>query len=137
MEVATYADLLNQKIVLLSPKGNYIAVEWHFFVNSLGPKLETIKVNEEWYLKTYPDVRAAIDAQIVVNARAHYIRFGYFEHRMPYPISVNESWYVAEYPDIREAISKKIFASGQMHFNLDGFREGRCPSPDFKLASAV
>jgi hypothetical protein len=136
MENATYADLLNRKIMLPSPKGDYIAVEWHFFLNCLIPHLEKIKIDEKWYLKTHPDVQKAIDAEIVPDARAHYVRFGFFEHRMPYRILVDESWYAAQYPDIREAISKRVFASGQAHFEIDGFREGRCPFSGFRLESA-
>ena len=135
MENATYADLLNQKIILPSSKGTYIGVERHFFANCLMPFLETIKLDEAWYLKMHPDVQEAIASGFVPNAKAHYVKFGFFEHRMPYRIAVDESWYTSQYPDVQDAIAKKVFTSGQAHFDAEGFREGRCPYPSFRLES--
>jgi hypothetical protein len=133
MDMVPYASLLNQRIVIPASKGHYVAVERHFFTSCMEPLLETIHFDEEWYLQTYPDVRDAIATKIVPNAKVHYTRFGYSEHRMPYRILVDEAWYISEYPDIREAIAKQHFFSGQAHFDQDGFREGRFPYPNFKL----
>jgi hypothetical protein len=133
MEIATYAGLLNQKIIIPSSKGAYQGVDRYFLASCLRPFLETIRFDEQWYLGTQPDVREAIDSGIVPNAKEHYVRFGFFEHRMPYHIEVEESWYLAEYPDVRTAIERESFESGQAHFDAQGFREGRVPYPHFKL----
>lgn len=135
MEMGTYASLLNQKIIIPSAKGNYIAVERHFFNNCLAPIIEKIRIDEKWYLQAHPDVREAIASGVVPNARVHYASFGFYEHRMPYRILVDEAWYLAEYPDVRAAIAKKHFESGQAHFEADGFREGRFPYSNFQLES--
>src|ERR1700712_262518 len=99
MDLRTYAGLLNLRIIIPSAKGNYIAVERHFFSNCLIPLLEKVKVDENWYLEAYPDVRDAIASGVVPNVRAHYARFGFYEHRMPYHIMIDEDWYLAEYAD--------------------------------------
>jgi hypothetical protein len=95
--------------------------------------LQKINVDEAWYIQAYPDVRDAIQKGIVPDAKSHYYRFGYFEHRMPYQIVVDEPWYQAQYPDVRAAIVGRHFASGQAHFDLLGFREGRFPYANFRL----
>jgi hypothetical protein len=100
------------------------------------PILQRIKVDEAWYLRAYPDVQEAIQNGIVTDPQAHYCRFGFFEHRMPYRIVVDEPWYLAQYPDVSDAIVRQHFASGQAHFDLQGFREGRLPYPNFRLGSA-
>jgi hypothetical protein len=135
MEVGTYAGLLNQQIVVASPDTNYIRVEKHFFIDCMFQTLSDIKVDEPWYLQTYPDVQKAIKMGIVPDPKSHYCRFGFYEHRMPYRIVVDESWYVAEYPDVRAAIANRQVVSGQAHFDMDGFREGRIPYPNFRLES--
>ena len=133
MELATYASLLNQKIIIPSAKGNYVAVERHFLNECLTPMIEKIKIDEEWYLRIHPDVREAIANGVVPNARSHYTRFGFYESRTPYRIVVDETWYLTEYPDVRSAIAQRHFESGQAHFDADGFREGRFPYPNFRL----
>lgn len=136
MEVGTYAGLINRRIVVVSPDTSYISVEKHFFVACMSPSLRDIKVDEPWYLQTYPDVQKAIKMGIVPDPKSHYCYFGFYEHRMPYHIVVDEPWYVAEYSDVRAAIAGRQFASGQAHFDMDGFREGRMPYPNFRLESA-
>jgi hypothetical protein len=135
MEVGTYAGLLNQRIVVTSPDRDYIRVEKHFFIDCMLPSLQDIRVDEPWYLQTYPDVQRAIKMGVVPDPKSHYCRFGFYEHRMPYRIVIDESWYVAEYPDVRAAIASRQFSSGQAHFDMDGFREGRMPYPNFRLES--
>jgi hypothetical protein len=136
MDLGTYAGLLNQRIIIPSPKGNYIAVERHFLNSCLSPLLAKVKIDEKWYLEAYPDVQEAIASGVVPNVPAHYARFGFYEHRMPYRILVDEAWYVAEYADVRAAIAQNHFESGQAHFEADGFREGRIPYPNFQMELA-
>ncbi len=133
MKIETYASLLNRKIIIPSSTQNFVEVDKHFLFICLRHLLEKIKVDEKWYIKTYPDVQAAIGSGVVSSARDHYNKYGFFEHRMPYRVQVDEKWYVGEYADVREAIAKKHFLSGQLHFDTEGFREGRIPYPNFRL----
>src|SRR5690348_10559955 len=98
MEIGTYAALLNQRIIVPSSTTKYVEVDRHFLSNCIRPILERIKIDEKWYLKTYPDVQSAIAARAVRTATEHYTKYGFFEHRMPYRIQVDEPWYISEYP---------------------------------------
>jgi hypothetical protein len=133
MEIGSYAELINKQILIPEQPAGYIRVEAHFFVDCILRILQKINVDEAWYIQAYPDVRDAIQKGIVPDAKSHYYRFGYFEHRMPYQIVVDEPWYQAQYPDVRAAIVGRHFASGQAHFDLLGFREGRFPYANFRL----
>ena len=135
LQLPTFASLLNQKIIILSDSSDYIAVDQFFFNESLYPLIDKIHLDEQWYLKKYPDVKQAIEKNVVKDVKEHFVRFGYFEHRLPYHIKVQEDWYLEQYSDISEAIDQKKFRSGQEHFESVGFREGRIPHPNFGLSS--
>jgi hypothetical protein len=122
MSFDTYATLLNKKLVVPSQQ----------FAMLLGPHIERIRLDEDWYLKQYPDVRDAIDRGEFSSASEHYTKVGYFEHRMPHAIEVEEAWYLEQYPDVRDAVANGVFANGQTHFTRVGFREGRFPHPNFR-----
>jgi hypothetical protein len=134
LRLTSFASLLNQKLVVLSSASDYVAVNWHFFTETLRPLTSRIRVDPTWYLETYPDVREAIANKTVADAREHYARYGFFEHRIPYRIKVEEDWYLEQYRDVKEAIERSIFRSGQIHFEQNGYREGRIPYPNFELA---
>ena len=136
MEIGTYAELINRKILVPDAQTNYVRVDLYFFINCMLPILQRIKVDEAWYVRAYPDVKEAIQNGIVTDPQSHYCRFGFYEHRMPYRITVDEPWYLAQYPDVGDAIERQHFVSGQAHFDLQGFREGRLPYPNFRLGSA-
>jgi len=136
LRLPSFASLLNQKIIILADSSDYVAVDQYFFRDCFRPLIDKIQLDEQWYLQKYPDVRQAIAKRLVKDAREHFIRFGYFEHRLPYHIRVQEDWYLEQYPDIKKAIEDKAFKSGQEHFEIVGFREGRIPHPNFDLASA-
>lgn len=95
--------------------------------------LDNVEVDENWYLDTNLDVKAAIKDGLIDSARGHYIKSGYFEDRWPRPIRVDEVWYLKTYPDIAKAIRGNKFESAQEHFELHGFREGRLPYPGWSL----
>lgn len=92
-----------------------------------------IKLDEGWYLDAYPDVRDAVERGLVANARHHYVRYGYYEHRLPFSVTVDEAWYLDAYRDVRDAIALGDIKSAQAHFVTRGFREGRLPYPNFRL----
>lgn len=99
----------------------------------LKAAVSTIKVETEWYLKTYPDVADAIKGGKVADAGAHYHSYGYFENRFPHQIKVDEKYYLKSNPDVADAIKDGKWRSGQEHFEKAGFSEGRLPYPDFSL----
>jgi hypothetical protein len=133
MEIPTYATLINRKLLLPSSKKPFLAVDEHFLAQLLKPRIEKIHVDEDWYLRTYSDVSAAIQSGVVPNAKAHYCQYGFYEHRMPHCVMVDENWYLAEYPDVNDGVKSKHFASGQDHFEIFGYREGRYPYQAFEL----
>lgn len=126
-------SLVASKAIVVSNNSNYFAVERHFFYEIMRYQIEKIQFDEDWYLKNYPDVGAAIKSGTVKQAYHHYTRFGYFEHRLPRDIKVDESWYLDTYPDVREAIARGNYSSAQDHFMLSGFSEGRLPFIGFVL----
>jgi len=133
--LTSFASLLNRKLVVLSANSpDYVAVDRHFFNETLRPMISRIRVDRDWYMAAYPDVAEAVSRKIVTDASDHFRRFGYFEHRMPYQILVREDWYLEQYPDVREAIEQRAFATGQNHFDVFGYREGRMPFPNFELS---
>jgi hypothetical protein len=90
--------------------------------------LHAVEVDEAWYLTTYPDVAAAIEAKTVGSARAHFVSNGYFEGRRPFPMPVDEIWYGKEYGDIGQGIAAGEIASAAEHFEEFGYAEGRLPA---------
>ena len=133
----TFATLVNRKILLPSQKTNYVGVEMHFLSLLLADRLHSVPIDEEWYLWRYPDVVSAIRTGVCSNAADHYVRHGYYEHRLPREISVDESWYLTQHEDVRRAVAGRDFLSGQQHFDEVGYREGRPPYPGFSLDCAT
>lgn len=129
----TFAGLLNKKLCVKTTNVSYMAVEYNFFVNLIGDMVRRVVVDEDWYMRRYPDVREAIASGTYTDATGHYIRHGYFENRLPYAIQVDEPWYLNTYEDIGEAVRTGVFDTGQGHFEEVGFREGRLPYPNFSL----
>ena len=95
-------------------------------------KSKTAKVDSEWYLSQYPDVRAAILNGSFRSAKDHYRVRGYFEKRWPSKPVVDEAWYIKTYPDIAKAIREGREVSASNHFVKHGLQEGRMPSPPLK-----
>jgi hypothetical protein len=96
-------------------------------VRILKMMLAGIEVNEEWYIKTYPDVGQALKAGDVNSVQRHFMTHGYFEGRRPFPMRVDEAWYLRQNPDVAERVRRGDVASAQAHFDTDGYREGRPP----------
>ena len=131
----TYATMINRNIIIPSNAAGYFSVEQYFFFDLMEKILSEIQVDEDWYLAKHPDIRDAIKRGTVQSGQNHYVRFGFYEHRLPYAIEVSEKWYIDAYSDVKEAIQRGIYKSGQSHFELAGFREGRMPHPNFTLRS--
>jgi hypothetical protein len=90
-------------------------------------RAKKVAVDEEWYLSSYPDVRAAVEQGHVPSGESHYRLHGYREGRLPVRPNVDETWYLLRYPDVREAIRRGQVKSAYDHFMLAGFGEGRLP----------
>ena len=133
MALDTYASLLNLKIIVPSSKTNYVAIERFYWQGVFELRLSDVDIDEAWYLGQYPDVAAAIEKNVIKNARQHFCQSGYFEHRMPYRIDVDSEWYLATNPDVLEAVRKGTFSSPQEHFEMLGYKEGRHPHAGFAL----
>jgi hypothetical protein len=134
MGVPTFATLVNNKVVVPESGTNRYQVDQHFFHNCMEGLLGQVRVDEAWYLSAYPDVGKALSDGVVPDCQTHFVRFGYYEHRMPFQIKIDEEWYLKVYPDIEKAVGRRTFASGQAHFDLFGYREGRLPYANFSLA---
>jgi hypothetical protein len=72
--------------------------------------------NPEWYLDTYPDLRAA-----KVDPVMHYLMFGWKENRNPCP-GFDTAYYLATYPDVRQSGVNPLW-----HYLEHGSKEGRLP----------
>ena len=113
--------------------GHYVELQETKLFGLIRFLLESVEVDEAWYLKTNQDVEAAVQAGDLKSGRAHYIISGYFENRLPRPVVVDEAWYLAEYPDVADAIRNGTVASATAHFESSGFVEGRLPQPGWSL----
>ncbi len=136
MPTETFATLVNRKLLVPSARTAYVAVQRDYLVALMAPALATIHLDSAWYLAHSPDVAAAIARGEFASAADHFVRVGYFEHRMPYPIDIDEPWYLAQYPDVAAAVRAGVFPTARAHFYQDGYREGRYPHPNFVLRAA-
>lgn len=90
--------------------------------------LRGISIDESWYLRTYPDVAAAVRVGTYKSARHHFIEEGYFEGRIPAPPTIDEQWYVKNNPDVAAGLKSGTIQSARQHFEEHGYKEGRLPS---------
>lgn len=95
--------------------------------NLISRLLSIVEVDEDWYLARYSDVAEAIREGRVKSGRDHFINNGYFEGRLPFPLTIDEEWYLAADPVLAEAIREGLIQSAQQHFEQHGYREGRLP----------
>jgi hypothetical protein len=121
-------DLIRRSVEIATVRGELrVNVSYDEFVRILRMMISGIEVNEEWYLRQYEDIAQAIREGSIKSAKQHFMDDGYFEGRLPFPMSVDEKWYLTENPDVAESVRKGIVGSGEQHFVEDGYREGRLP----------
>jgi hypothetical protein len=132
-EVDSFAALINRKLLIPSNSSGYIAVERPFLHRLMAPLVRQVRVDQDWYMTRYPDVREAVSNGVVGDAREHYVLHGFYEHRFPYEIQVDSVWYLSTYADVDKAIRAKDLRSAQEHFEVTGYREGRLPFANFSL----
>ena len=107
-----------------------VSASYTQFTAMIRLMLQSVKVDEDWYRRQYPDVAEAIRTGVVPNGQEHFINDGYFEGRMPYLIQIDEPFYLEQNPGIAEFVERGELESAQQHFNDNGYREGRRPFPD-------
>jgi hypothetical protein len=121
-------ELIRRSIEISTVRGELrVNVSYEDFVRILKTLIQGIEVDEAWYARTYEDIGGAIRNGTVRSARQHFLADGYFEGRLPFPITVDEEWYLAMNPDVAESIRAGGVESAQAHFDKDGYREGRLP----------
>lgn len=81
--------------------------------------------NEEYYLRNYPDVAAAVQARVFTSGRQHFELVGITEGRVLISPSFDETTYLAKYQDVAAAVQTGQFSSGLEHFIRFGEAEGR------------
>ncbi|HEV7457483.1 MAG TPA: hypothetical protein VGN96_11985 [Roseococcus sp.] len=126
IQATPYFELLKDKRII-DIEGEVATVSRAFLVDLLAPVLRRIKFDPAFYRQRYKDVTEAETKGLIVDPQQHYIRFGFFENRMPCLVEVDGSFYAREYPDVAVAILENRVASAQMHFETSGFVEGRLP----------
>jgi hypothetical protein len=98
-----------------------VTVEKNALVAWLRKVIELQPFDEEWYLKTYPDVRDAVNNGRARSGRQHYIDSGYFECRLPGLFGFQAEKYLELNPDLRDLSKDQAL----QHFIYSGYREGR------------
>lgn len=107
---------------------SYATLPYDEFVKLVKLLLRGVEVDENWYLKTYPDVEEAIKVGTFRSAKHHFVEEGYFEGRRPGEMNFDEAWYVATYEDVAASIEIGEIHSAEEHFLMHGYTEGRLPS---------
>ena len=126
--IAPFENIMRLLTVSQSPRGGAtVAGSYDDLLSALRLLLVSIDVNKDWYLERNPDVAQAIAAGEVESAKQHFVEHGYFEGRLPFPITVDERWYLSQNPDVAENIRNGVEESAQRHFELHGYGEGRLP----------
>jgi hypothetical protein len=110
-----------------------VSIQTGLFRDLFRIALECVPVDERYYLRTYPDVREAMEDGLFTSPRHHFIEFGYFEDRLPFRIEVDEDYYFRSNPDIKESVNSGFIPSAQVHFERYGYKEGRLPREGWSL----
>jgi len=86
--------------------------------------------DETWYLATYPEISDEIRKGRFISARQHFLRYGFFQGRLPCKPKVDAEWYTKSYPDVARGIASRRIRSAEDHYIVFGFREGRMPNKE-------
>jgi hypothetical protein len=89
--------------------------------------LAAVPVDEAFYCDLYPGIGQAVAAGKISSAADHFVRHGYFEGRMAFPMPVDETWYLDIYRDVTDAVEQGSAQSAEDHFLKFGYRQGRLP----------
>jgi hypothetical protein len=128
-----FASIKREHDIIWPAATDEIAIQTGLFRTLLRLALEHVRVDERYYLRTYPDVGEAVATGLFTSPRHHYVEFGYFEDRLPFRIEVNEEFYFRSYPDVKANVSLGYIPSAQVHFEQNGYKEGRLPREAWSL----
>jgi len=116
-------NAIKERVRLSSSGDNVqVTVDYKSFLLIIRDLLRGVTVDEEWYLKRYPDV-----VQSGMTARQHFAEHGYFEGRLPSELTINESWYLKTNLDVAAQVAAGEIPDGLTHFRDHGYSEGRLP----------
>ena len=90
--------------------------------------------DEGFYLASYPDVKAAVDARRIGSGLQHFQQYGLTEGRTRVSPFYNEQLYLQKYPDVASAVRSGGFKSALQHYIQYGEIEGRSPGTFNELA---
>jgi hypothetical protein len=122
-------DSLLRHLEIRAREGSTLVLSYDKLRAIVQTLLDLVRVDEEWYKTTYPDVADGISRGTIASAKDHYVKFGYFEARLPHDFAFDEAWYLSAYPDVALGISGGTIASAREHYLKYGYREGRMPVP--------
>jgi hypothetical protein len=92
----------------------------------LTEMLRAVPFDEKWYVERYPDVAEAVATGDFTSAHEHYVRYGYFEGRLPGLNGFDPEIYCRIYPDLEHILLEPgSEGRAQAHFVEHGYREGR------------
>lgn len=83
--------------------------------------------DEGFYLASYPDVKAAVDARRISSGFQHFQQYGLREGRTLVSPFYDEQLYLRKYPDVANAVRTGAFRSGLQHYIQYGEAESRSP----------
>jgi hypothetical protein len=106
--------------------GTKVAVPVPVLRALLSAAIAQLPFDEDFYLKTYPDINEAYSAGRIINLHDHFIEEGYFEGRLGTNPAVNDQFYRENYPDVAKALDTGKVTSAFDHYVATGCFEGRC-----------
>jgi hypothetical protein len=83
--------------------------------------------DEDFYLRRHPGVREAVGRGAFRSGFEHYVMFGYFERRDPFPL--DKVWYGREYPLAAIEVGQGDFADLHHHYLAVGRERGYALAP--------
>jgi len=131
-----YFEFVKDKRII-EVAGETATVSRNFLGELMAPMLLRIKFDAGFYRQRYKDLAEAEEKGLIVDLHQHYLRFGFFENRMPCLVEVDGSFYAREYPDVAVAILENRVSSAQAHFETSGFIEGRLPRKGWSFADLL
>lgn len=116
----------------LAGSGN-VQVSKKFLRTLIGELVKSLRFDQQWYAKTYPDVESARLAGDVESLDEHFIESGYFEGRLPAELPFDPQWYRMHYRDIEENSPESDPESMRNHFLAKGYFEGRAGTAEMLI----
>ena len=136
IRLMNFGTLRREQGLFWPMRSSTVSVRTELFRDLLRFALAPGRLDENYYLNAYPDVADAMTRGLFVDARHHYVEFGYFEDRLPFWIEVDETFYLRMYPDIEATVSAGTIPSPQVRSERYGFREGRTPREGWSLLAS-